>query len=100
MALPAAAFDEMDLGRVDTAVKASRAQLDSVMAGVDAGNLTEAVLSEQRSAIDKIKSDVLAEGKLLDQPQADVAAQLASFRPGSPRATPPKRRKLPTSASC
>jgi small-conductance mechanosensitive channel len=80
-ALPALAFDDADIVRIESEIKTARTTLDGIIAGTDPASITDDAINQQRSALDKLKSAVAATARQLDQPQADVAAQITQLGP-------------------
>lgn len=75
----AQAFDQSDVQRIEAAIKASRANLSEVISGTDPLTISAEAISQQRSALAKIKTSAANTAKELDQPQADVAAQVTQL---------------------
>ncbi len=80
-AVPALAFDETDMVRIDAEIKAARTTLTNITAATDPSSITDDAINQQRGALDKLKSAAAATARQLDQPQADVAAQITQLGP-------------------
>jgi potassium efflux system protein len=80
-ALPAQAFDDNDIARIDTSIKSARAALNIIVSSADPQTITAETISQNRSALTKLKGEADSTAKLLDQPQADVAAQVTQLGP-------------------
>ncbi|MBK8771648.1 MAG: mechanosensitive ion channel [Rhizobiales bacterium] len=80
-ALPARAFDETDVARIDSSIKSSRAALASILASTDPDTISADTISQNRNALIKLKADADGTAKVLDLPQADVAAQITQLGP-------------------
>jgi small-conductance mechanosensitive channel len=80
-ALPAQAFDDSDIARIDSGIKSARAALNIIVSSADPQTITAETISQNRSALTKLKGEADSTAKLLDQPQADVAAQVTQLGP-------------------
>lgn len=80
-ASPAIAFDDSDIQRIDIAIKSARATLNEIISNTDPATINEDAITQQRNALGKLKSAATATAKELDQPQADVVAQITQLGP-------------------
>lgn len=87
-ALPAQAFDDTDRARIETAITAHRNTLSGIVQGIDPNNITADAITQSRNALVKLKGDADTSARELDQPQADVAAQITQLGPPPQDGTP------------
>jgi small-conductance mechanosensitive channel len=80
-AAPAKAFDDSDIQRIDIAIKSARAALNEIISTTDPASINEDAIAQQRNALGKLKTTATATAKELDQPQADVTAQVTQLGP-------------------
>lgn len=79
VAMPALAFDDADILRIEEAIKFSRATVGEIIAGTDPAMISADAMAQQRTTLGKLKSSAIATAKELDQPQADLEAQITQL---------------------
>lgn len=85
---PSRAFDSNDVARIEGVIVSYRDTLTGVVNGIDPVNISADSINQTRIALIKLKSDAEVSARELDQPQADVAAQLAQVGPPPQDGTP------------
>ena len=74
--------------RIESAIETYRNTLDSIVSGIDPATISTDGISQTRNALLKLKSDTDTSARELDQPQADVAAQVTQLGPPPQDGTP------------
>jgi potassium-dependent mechanosensitive channel len=83
LSLPSLAFGDSDIANIESSIKTLRTSLANVTGAVDPATVSDEVFTQQRNALDGLKSDAVAIARSLDQPQADVAAQISQLGPAA-----------------
>lgn len=80
-ALPAHAFDDSEVARIEASIKTARETLTGIVSAIDPNGISNEAIAQNRTNLAKLKSDVEASAKQLDQPQTDVSAQITQLGP-------------------
>ncbi len=75
------AFDATDISRIESAINSARAVLAETVAATDPHVISAEAIAQQRTFLANLKAEAEKTAKELDQPQADVAAQIAQLGP-------------------